>query len=141
MSNEHTSLSNDTTILKHYIKDLSFENLCDFNNQNFSKNDVEFYDNFDALFKIYNDNSFSVLLKYSCDCKLVKKKKSIFILEIDYFGLFKKNNMSDSSHDNLVKEGCILLHPILKPIVEYITRTGAPINISLRDPDFNLVKS
>ena len=49
--------------------------------------------------------------------------------------------MSDSSHDNLVKEGCILLHPILKPIVEYIAQNGSPIHITLTEPDFNLIKA
>ena len=39
------------------------------------------------------------------------------------------------------KEGCIILYPILKPIIEYIAQNGAPINITLTEPDLNLIKA
>ena len=141
MSVKLQKISNDTTIIKNYIKDLSFENLCDINNQDFTKNSLKISDNVKAIFQTYNDNNFSVLLKYSCDCLFVKDKKRVFILEIDYFGLFKKNNMSDYSNDDLVKVGCILIYPRLRSIVEYISMHGAPIKITLTEPDFNLIKA
>ena len=141
MSIKLQELSNDTTIVKHYIKDLSFENLCDVNNQDLKKDEVKISDNIRVVFQAYNEDNFSVLFKYSCDCLLVENEKRVFILEIDYFGLFKKNNISDYSNDDLAKAGCIILYPILKPIVEYITQNGAPINIALTEPDFNLIKA
>ena len=141
MSIKLQKLSSDTTIIKNYIKDLSFENLCDVNNQGFTENDLKISDNISAIFQTYNDNNFSVLLKYSCDCFFIKDKKRVFILEIDYFGLFKKNNMSSSSNDDLVKVGCILIFPTLKSIVEYMTNYGAPIKITLTEPDFNSTKA
>ena len=141
MSIKLQKLSSDTTIIKNYIKDLSFENLCDFNNQSFTENDLKISDNISAIFQTYKDNNFSVLLKYSCDCFFKKDEKRVFILEIDYFGLFKKNNMSDYSNDDLVKVGCILIYPRLKSIVEYFSMHGAPIKITLTEPDFNLIKA
>jgi preprotein translocase subunit SecB len=141
MSIKLQELSSDTTIVKHYIKDLSFENLCNINNQDLKKDEVKISDNISVVFQAYNDDNFSVLFKYSCDCLLVENEKRVFILEIDYFGLFKKNNISDYSNDDLAKAGCIILYPILKPIVEYITQNGAPINITLTEPDFNLIKA
>ena len=141
MSIKLQKLSNDTTILKHYIKDLSFENLCDLNNQDFKKDEIKISDNIKVVFQTYNDDNFSVLFKYSCDCLFVENEKRVFILEIDYFGLFKKNNMSNYSNDDLVKAGCIILYPILKPIVEYIAQNGAPINITLTELDLNLIKA
>ena len=141
MSIKLQELSNDTNIVKHYIKDLSFENLCDVNNQDLKKDEVKISDNISVVFQAYNDDNFSVLFKYSCDCLLVENEKRVFILEIDYFGLFKKNNISDYSNDDLAKAGCIILYPILKPIVEYITQNGAPIKITLTEPDFNLIKA
>ena len=141
MSIKLQELSSDTTIVKHYIKDLSFENLCDINNQDLKNDEVKISDNIRVVFQAFNDDNFSVLFKYSCDCLLLENEKRVFILEIDYFGLFKKNNMSDYSNDDLAKAGCIILYPILKPIVEYITQNGAPINIALTEPDFNLIKA
>ena len=51
MSNFREELAKETKIITHYIKDLSFENLQDVNNQNFRKNDVEFSDNINAIFQ------------------------------------------------------------------------------------------
>jgi len=141
MNNNPQNLSSNTTIIKHYIKDLSFENLRDVNNQNFNKNDVKISDNINAIFQAYNNDNFSVLVKYSCDCTSAKDDKKVFILEIDYFGLFKGINMADSSQDDLVKEGFTILYPILKSVVEYITQHGSPVNILMKEPDFNLMKS
>ena len=139
MSIKLQELSSETTIVKHYIKDLSFENLYDLNNQGFKKDEVKISNTIRVVFQAYNDNNFSVLFKYSCDCLFVKNEKRVFILEIDYFGLFKKNNMSNYSNDDLAKAGCIILYPILKPIVEYIAQNGASINITLTEPDLNLI--
>ena len=141
MSIKLQELSSDTTIVKHYIKDLSFENLCDINKQDLKKDEVKISDNIKVVFQPYNDDNFSVLFKYSCDCLLVENEKSIFILELDYFGMFKKSNMSNYSNDNLAKAGCIILYPILKTIVEYIAQNGAPIKITLTEPDLNLIKA
>ena len=141
MSIKLQELSSDTTIVKHYIKDLSFENLCDIDNQNLKKDEVKISDNIRVVFQAYNDDNFSVLFKYSCDCLFVENEKKVFILEIDYFGLFKKNNMSNYSNDNLVKIGCILIFPTLKSIVEYMSNHGAPIKITLTEPDFNSIKA
>ena len=141
MSIKLQELYSDTTIVRHYIKDLSFENLCDINNQDLKKDEIKISDNIRVVFQAYNDDNFSVLFKYSCDCLLAQNEKRVFILEIDYFGLFKKNNMSNYSNDDLAKAGCIIIYPILKPIIEYVAQNGAPINIKLTEPDFNLIKT
>ena len=141
MSIKLQELTSDTTIVKHYIKDLSFENLFDIDNQDLKKDEVKISDNIRVVFQAYNDDNFSVLFKYSCDCLLVENEKLVFILEIDYFGLFKKNNMSDYSNDDLLKVGCILIFPTLKSIVEYMSNHGAPIKITLTEPDFNSIKA
>ena len=141
MGNLREELAKDTKIIKHYIKDLSFENLQDINNQRFNKDDVEFSDNINAVFQTYNEKNFSVLLKYTCDCTLIKKRDKIFILEIDYFGLFEIDKRENYSKDILTKSGIILLYPLLKPLVEYISQSGAPFSISLNDLDFNLIKN
>ena len=141
MSDFREELAKETKIIKHYIKDLSFENLQDVNNQNFNKDDVEFSDSINAILQTYNKKNFSVLLKYTCDCKLIKKKDKVFILEVDYFGLFEINKRDDHNQDELTKRGCILLYPILKPIVEDITKKGSLFSISLSNLDFNLIKN
>ena len=63
----------------------------------------------------------------------------IFLL-IDYLGLFEVNKRENYSQDELTKRGCILLYPILKPIVEDITKKGTLFSISLNNLDFNLIE-
>ncbi|MDA9806118.1 protein-export chaperone SecB [Alphaproteobacteria bacterium] len=141
MSNLRQSLDIEAKIIKHYIKDLSFENLQDLNNQNFKEDELKFSDNISAIFQTYNEKSFSVILKFICDCTLIKNNEKCFILEIDYFGLFEVDKRENYSQDELTKRGCILLYPILKPIVEDITKKGTLFSISLNNLDFNLIKN
>jgi preprotein translocase subunit SecB len=141
MSNFKQSLDIEAKIIKHYIKDLSFENLQDINNQNFKQDELKFTDNITAIFQTYNEKNFSVLLKFICDCSLIKNNEKCFILEIDYLGLFEVNKRENYSQDELTKRGCILLYPILKPIVEDITKKGTLFSISLNNLDFNLIKN
>lgn len=141
MSNLRQSLDIEAKIIKHYIKDLSFENLQDINNQNFKEDEIKFSDNISAIYQTYNEKNFSVLLKFTCDCSLVKNNERCFILEIDYLGLFEVNKRENYSQDELTKRGCILLYPILKPIVEDITKKGTLFSISLNNLDFNLIKN
>ena len=141
MSDFREELAKETKIIKHYIKDLSFENLQDVNNQNFNKDDVEFNDNINAILQTYNEKNFSILLKYTCDCSLIKKKEKVFILEIDYFGLFEINKIEDYTQDVLTKSGVTMLFPKLKPLVEYISQNGAALGITLNDLNFNLIKN
>jgi preprotein translocase subunit SecB len=141
MSNFKQSLDIEAKIIKHYIKDLSFENLQDINNQNFKQDELKFTDNITAIFQTYNEKNFSVLLKFICDCSLIKNNEKCFILEIDYLGLFEVNKRENYSQDELTKRGCILLYPILKTIVEDITKKGTLFSISLNNLDFNLIKN
>ena len=141
MSNLGQSLDIEAKIIKHYIKDLSFENLQDLNNQNFKEDELKFSNNISAIFQTYNEKSFSVILKFICDCTLIKNNEKCFILEVDYFGLFEVDKRENYSQDELTKRGCILLYPILKPIVEDITKKGTLFSISLNNLDFNLIKN
>jgi len=141
MSNLRQSLDIEAKIIKHYIKDLSFENLQNLNNQNFKEDELKFSDNISAIFQTYNEKNFSVLLKFICDCSLIKNNEKCFILEIDYFGLFGVDKRENYSQGELTKRGCILLYPILKPIVEDITKKGTLFSISLNNLDFNLIKN
>ncbi|MDA9148290.1 protein-export chaperone SecB [Alphaproteobacteria bacterium] len=141
MSNFKQSFDIEAKIIKHYIKDLSFENLQDINNQNFKQDELKFTDNITAIFQTYNEKNFSVLLKFICDCSLIKNNEKCFILEIDYLGLFEVNKRENYSQDELTKRGCVLLYPILKLIVEDITKKGTLFSISLNNLDFNLIKN
>jgi len=133
-------LSNDIKIIKHYIKDLSFENLQDINNQIQLNDEVKITDNIKAIYQSYNNDNFSILLKYSCDCNDFQHDKKNFILEIDYFGLFKIINRDSYSQEILTSNGCAILYPFIKSIIENTIEKGGLFKISLKNLEFNLTK-
>jgi len=141
MNDINQNLITETKIIKNYIKDLSFENLQNFNNQALKEEDVKLLDNINAIFHAYSKNNFSVLLKYECECKLIKNKETSFIIELDYFGLFNINNMSSYYQDDLTRCGCSLLFPFLQNVIEFLSLQGAPFKVSLKKSHFNLIKN
>ena len=129
-------------LIKHYIRDLSFENpqsLNDNNAENNNKNNIS--ENINFIHEIFENNFFGIAIKYSCHCSSTKNNKKLFILELDYFGLFKIINNKTYNQAELTKEGAKLIFPFVKSIVENISNKGGSVSISLRDIDFELIKS
>ena len=128
-------------VIKHYIKDLSFENPQSIQENNLENNkncnisqDVSF------VHTPFNNKFFSVIMKYSCNCSSKKTGNKLLVLELDYFGFFKiLNNSSNKAY--LTKEGAKLILPYVKSIIENITDKGGSIKISLKDVNLDLIKN
>ena len=128
-------------LVKNFIKDLSFENPQNINeNNSVNNNDNDIDVNMNVVFKPYNNNFFSLNLKYTLDCSSKKNKKKLFNLELDYFGIFE--NLEIDNHDQklLTEKGIGLLFPFVKEIIEDITRKGGSVPILLNEINFNLKK-
>ena len=126
-------------IIKHYIKDLSFENPQSINENNSENNsNSDFSQNINFVHTPYKNNFFSVIIKYVCKCSSKKNGNILFFLELDYFGFFKILNNS-SNKTNLTKEGAKLILPYVKSIIEDITNKGGNIKITLKDVDLDLI--
>ena len=128
-------------VIKHYIKDLSFENPQSIQENNLENNkncnisqDVSF------VHTPFNNKFFSVIMKYSCNCSSKKTGNKLLVLELDYFGFFKiLNNSSNKAY--LTKEGAKLILPYVKSIIEDITNRGGSIKITLKDVDLDLINN
>ena len=132
----------DIKLIKHYIRDLSFENpqsLNDNNAENNKNNDIS--ENMNFIHEIFENNFFGIAIKYSCECSSTKIGKKLFVLELDYFGLFKLINNKSYNQEELTKKGVKLIFPFVKSIVEDISNKGGSVLISLKDIDFEIVKS
>ena len=128
-------------IIKHYIKDLSFENPQSIQENNLENNkNCNISQNMSFVHKPFNNNFFSITLRYSCNCSSKKTGNKLLVLELDYFGFFRI--LSNSSNKaNLTKEGAKLILPYVKSIIENITDKGGSIKISLKDVDLDLIKN
>ena len=132
----------DIKIIKHYIKDLSFENPQSLNENNASNNNNNsISENMSFVHESFEKKIFGITMKYSCECLSTKIEKKLFVLELDYFGLFKLVSNKSYNQADLTRVGAKLIFPFVKSIVEDISNKGGSVSISLKDIDFELVKS
>ena len=136
MNNVNVNQEYNIKIIKNFIHDLSFENPHNLNGNNSNNNEIDF--NTSVIFKPYDNNYFSLILKYSLDCSSKQNEKKLFILELDYFGYFKILGNENYDQKSLAEKGTKLLFPFVKEIIEDITRKGGSIPILLNEIDFNL---
>ena len=141
MTNVNENENFDVEVIKHYIKDLSFENPQSIQESNLENNkNCNISHNMSFIHTPFKNNFFSIIVKYSCDCSSKKTGNKLLILELDYFGFFKiLNNTSNKA--NLTKAGAKLILPYVKSLIENITDKGGSIKISLEDVDLNLIKN
>ena len=129
-------------IVRHYIKDLSFENPQSIQDNNFeNNNNCNISQNMSFVHTSFKNNFFSIVVKYTCDCSSKKTGNKLLVLELDYFGFFKILNNNSYNQDYLTKTGAKLILPFVRSIIEDITNKGGSVMITLKDVDFDLIKS
>jgi len=141
MTNVNVNKKDSIKIIKNFIQDLSFENpqnINENNSVNNNNNDIDV--NMKVVYKPYNNNFFSLNLKYTLDSTSKKNKKKLFYLELDYFGFFEILGTNNQNQKSLTEKGLKLLFPFVKEIIEYITRKGGGVPILLNEINFDLKK-
>ena len=133
---------NGVKLIKHFIKDLSFENPQSINEikQDYN-NDNNIDANLNIMHETYKNNYFSLVLKYILDCTSKKNNKKLCRLELEYFGFFKITNKDKTDQKELTEYGLNLILPYTKDIIEDITRRGGSFPISLNSIDLNIIKN
>lgn len=120
-------------ILTQYIRDLSFENIAAQKGiASDGKPDLQVQVNIDAQQR--GEDRFEVILRLKLDSKL--EAAALFILEIDYAGLFLIQNVpADQMHPLLMIECPRLIFPFLRRVVSDVTRDGGypPVNLEMID--------
>ena len=142
MNKVNENAKSNIKIIKHYIRDLSFENPQSLNENNASNNNNNsISENMSFVHEPFEKKIFGITIKYSCECLSTKIEKKLFVLELDYFGLFKLVSNKSYNQADLTKVGAKLIFPFVKSIIEDISNKGGSISISLKDIDFELVQS
>ena len=116
-------------IVNQYIRDLSFENIAAQKNLGGDlKPDVNVQVNLDAAKK--SDNGYEVALKLNVSAK--SGEQDVFLLEIDYAGLFAIENLPEEQiHPFLMIECPRMMFPFVRQIARNVTADGGfpPLNI------------
>ena len=127
-------------IIKHFIKDLSFENLHKVNHDPINNKNSNIDLNMKAIYQPFNNDFFGLVLNYTFDCSSKESKEKLSHLELDYFGFFKILDPSNINQKNLTQNGLKLIYPFAKEIVENITQKGGSVPIILNEIDFNILE-
>lgn len=124
-------------ILNQFIRDMSFENiLAQKGAQGEVQPDVNVQVNLDAK-KRSAEHQYEVAIKLQVSSDNKSGGDKLFILELDYVGLFHIENVpEDQLHPFLLIECPRLLFPFLRRIVSDVTRDGGFPPLNLENIDF-----
>ena len=137
MSEKKQEVSTKMQILGQFIKDLSFENIAaQESKQGTGTPNIEVKINLDAS-KRTQDDQYNSSIKISVESKDTKTNKNIFLLELDYGGIFKIENIPDDQlHPFLMIECPRMLFPFVRRVIHDVTRDGGYHPVNLDSIDF-----
>lgn len=125
-------------VLAQFIRDMSFENVAARKGvgEGDSTPDIQVQVNLDAK-KRTAENQYDVTTKLSVSAKTKDGAKPIFLLELEYTGVFLIENVPDEQlHPFLMIECPRMLFPFLRRIVSDVTRDGGYPPLNLENIDF-----
>ena len=139
MAEETTPPAQPTmNVLAQYIRDMSFENILAQKGVGGEvAPDVQVQVNLDAK-KRGTEGQYELVIKLRIDSKSKQSKDQLFLLEIEYGGVFQIAGVpEDQLHPYLLIECPRMLFPFLRRIVSDVTRDGGFPPLLLSPIDFN----
>ncbi len=123
-------------ILGQFIRDLSFENIAaQKGGEGHVDPDIQVQVNLDARKR--GEYQYDVSTKLKVEALNKSDKKPVFVLEIDYAGIFHIENIADEQlHPYLLIECPRMLFPFLRRIVSDVSRDGGFPPLNLENIDF-----
>lgn len=125
-------------VLAQYIKDMSFENIAAQKGigDGDTTPDIQVQVNLDAK-KRTPDNQYDVTVKIEVNAKTKEGAKPIFLMELEYTGVFSIENVPEEQlHPFLLIECPRMLFPFIRRIVSDVTRDGGFPPLNLENIDF-----
>ncbi|KEJ97071.1 protein-export chaperone SecB [Pseudosulfitobacter pseudonitzschiae] len=124
-------------ILGQFIRDVSFENImAQKGAPQDVQPDVQVQVNLDAK-KRTADNQYESAIKLNVTSKAKGGDSTLFVLEIDYVGIFHIENVpEDQMHPFLLIECPRMIFPFLRRVVSDLTRDGGFPPLNLENIDF-----
>ncbi|WP_298294810.1 protein-export chaperone SecB [uncultured Litoreibacter sp.] len=125
-------------VVAQFIKDMSFENIAAQKGLGEGDNtpDIQVQVNLDAK-KRAQDNQYDITVKLEVSAKTKEGGKPIFLMELEYTGVFLVENVPDDQlHPFLLIECPRMLFPFIRRIVSDVTRDGGFPPLNLENIDF-----
>lgn len=124
-------------VLAQFIRDLSFENiLAQKGTSSEQQPNVSVQVSLDAR-KRNGDNQYEVIVKLKVDSKTKDSDEPLFILEMDYAGIFFIEGVpQEQLHPFLMIECPRMIFPFIRRVVSDVTRDGGFPPLNLENIDF-----
>lgn len=124
-------------VLGQFIRDMSFENIMAQKGAPADATpDVQVQVNLDAK-KRSAEHQYESAIKLNVTSKVKDSDKVLFVLEVDYVGIFHIENVPDDQiHPFLLIECPRMVFPFLRRIVSDVTRDGGFPPLNLENIDF-----
>ena len=124
-------------VLGQFIRDMSFENIMAQKGSPADvQPDVQVQVNLDAK-KRAGDSQYETAIKLNITSKAKDGDATLFVLEIDYVGIFQVENVPEEQmHPYLLIECPRMIFPFLRRIVSDVTRDGGFPPLNLENIDF-----
>ena len=124
-------------VLGQFVRDMSFENIMAQKGVGADvQPDVQVQVNLDAK-KRSADNQYESAIKLNITSKAKDGDAVLFVLEVDYVGIFSIENVPDDQmHPFLLIECPRMIFPFLRRVVSDITRDGGFPPLNLENIDF-----
>lgn len=124
-------------VLAQYVRDMSFENMVAKKGISGAdvQPDIQVAVSLDAR-KRPIDHQYDIVSKYKCSSKNKTNGETLFLLEVEYGGIFHVEGVPDEQlHPFLLIECPRLLFPFVRRIISDVTRDGGfpPLNIDTVD--------
>ena len=123
-------------VLAQYVRDMSFENiLAQKGVTGDAQPEIQVQVNLDAR-KRSAENQYEVITKLNITSKTKEKGEPLFVLEIEYAGVFQVEGVPEEQlHPYLLIECPRITFPFLRRIVSDVTRDGGfpPLNLETID--------
>jgi len=124
-------------VLAQYVRDMSFENILAQKGVEGDTNpDIKVQVNLDAKKRGAEGNQYEVITKLNITSKTKAGDKPLFLMEIEYAGLFQVEGVPEEQlHPYLLIECPRITFPFLRRIVSDVTRDGGfpPLNLETID--------
>lgn len=124
-------------VLGQFIRDMSFENIMAQKGAPADTTpDVQVQVNIDAK-KRSTENQYESTIKLQVTSKAKEGDATLFVMEIDYVGIFHIENVAEAQlHPFLLIECPRMIFPFLRRIVSDVTRDGGFPPLNLENIDF-----
>jgi preprotein translocase subunit SecB len=124
-------------VMAQFIRDMSFENILSQKGVNGEvQPDVQVQVNLDAK-KRSAEHQYEVVMKLNITSKSKGTEETLFVLELDYAGVFHIENVpEDQMHPFLLIECPRQLFPFVRRIVSDVTRDGGFPPLNLENIDY-----